>query len=382
MSDEITSDETTKPETAFKAPRMIDFVSSAYRGDSPPTRWLVDERLPKGKVVVVAGEGGVGKSWSILELFVAINDGGFDHVWGGRVVNKRLPCMILSAEDDRSDIDNRLKAIRATSSAKPENHGYIIPCAEVGSFTLFKGDYADNVEETDAYRWLDAELGRMKGLSPEFDLGFVAIDTLSSLTSINENDNTDATAVMVGLTRLAVKHDVTVLVLHHYSKGGSNPKGGSSGAGRVRGASGMVNSARLVIGVEHVNGDEAKKALAAVDATKGRVIKMEVLKANGNVRRSPVTLAWPDGCGMIDVSDLVGDLSPQSALLTVIKSFNDRGQKVTKTGAKSLHKSKSAAWPESIQLGRDSLEAIVQEALDDELLLVVDGGLFVPEATN
>ena len=377
------SDETTKPETGFKAPRLADYVSSAYRGDSPPTQWLIENRLPRAKPVVVAGEGGVGKSWLELELFVAINDGGFSHVWGGRVVDRGLPCLILSAEDDRSDIDNRLKVIRSMAGATAANHGYIFPCSQIGSFTLFKGDYADNVEETDAFRWLDKTLGHMRAMSPDNRLGFVAIDTLSSLTSINENDNTDATAVMVGLSRLAAKHDVTVIVLHHFSKGGSNPKGGSSGAGRVRGASGIVNSARLVIGVEHVLGDDAKNALAAADASQGRVIKMEVLKANGQVWRSPVTLAWPEGGGMIDVSDLVGDSSPRSALLAVIKGFNDRGQKVTKCGKiDSVYKSKSDTWPESLQSGRDKLESLVQGAIDDGLLQVVDGGLFVPEASN
>ena len=373
------SDEKVYEPSGFKVPDLTRYVSGAYKGDSPPTRWLVEGRVPRGKVMVLAGEGGVGKSWLELELFAAINDAGIDYVWGGRVVKKGLPCLILAAEDDRSEIDNRLKAIRETWGVAPNPFGYIIPCAEVGSFTLFKPIYDGTIAGTDVYAWLDETLEGMKAWCGE--LGFVAIDTLSALVSINENDNTEATAVMTGLNLLAVKHDVTIIVLHHFAKGNGSVRGGR-GASSVRGASGLVNSTRLTLGVEHVTGDEGDAALRAAGADRGRAIRMSVLKANINVNRAPVTLAWPEGSGMIDVSDLMGDADPKMMLLALIRGYNAKGQRVSKSGkGDGIFSLKSDSWPKTLRdMGRDKLQQAVQGLIDGKLLHVVEGALLVPEA--
>lgn len=358
----------------FHVPNLGDYASHAYNGDSPPTQWLVRDRLPRGKVVVLAAEGGVGKSYLTLELFSAINDGGVRSVWGGDVIRSGLPCLILSAEDDRGDVDNRLKSIRAKRAKPPAEHGYIIPCSDIGIFTLFSSAYPGGpVGETDVYHWLDETLGKMRAEAPGHELGFCAIDTLSALTSFNENDNNEAAKVMTGLSRLAAKHDVTIIVLHHFAKG----QGAT--AGRIRGASAIVNSPRLAIGVEVLDDAGTKRALALVGATEGRALRMTALKFNGSVSRAPVTLAWPTGQGLTDVSNSFGSGGVVDDLVSVVEGFNQRGVPISKSGkADGIYALKSSAWPASVYgLARDKLQAAVQGALDTGRLYLDGSSLMV-----
>lgn len=358
--------------TNFVEPDISRFVSSAYRGDSPETRWLIENRLPRGRVVILAAAGGTGKSWLLCELFNAINDGGARFAWGGRVVQPGLPCVILAAEDSRGEIDNRLKTIRASFGSAPKPHGLILPTGDVGGLTLFARDFDGVVRKTDAFEWLERYLD---GLVAEFgEVGFLGVDTLAALANFSENDNGEATQVMQGLTQLATKYDMAVVVSHHFAKGSSSDRG----AGAIRGASAIVNSARLAFGLERLEGSEAEAALEAADLPDGKVVRLSVLKSNLFVNQNPVALAWPKGSAMIDVSDLVGGSDAEAAMLEVIRKLSTK-TKVTKTGKVGIYSFKSASWPKSLQVGRDRLIGIVQSLIDKAKILEVEGVLMVPD---
>lgn len=78
---------------------------------SPSRRDLIEGRLPRGKLILLAGEGGVGKSMLLLDLFEAVTRGCAE-AFGGRVIGGPQPCLLLTGEDDRASIDLRLKIIR------------------------------------------------------------------------------------------------------------------------------------------------------------------------------------------------------------------------------------------------------------------------------
>jgi len=148
----------------------------------------------------------------------------------------------------------------------------------------------------------------------------------------------------------------------------------------IRGASAIVNSARLALGVEALGETETAKALAAVGAQEGRAIKMSVLKANGSVSRKPVVYAWPTGKGLVDVTERVGSGRAADDLVDVIAQLNQRGERVTKTGEQGIDRFKSSDWPESIRgLGRDKLRMEVQRGLNSGALTLEGTYLRVSE---
>ena len=222
----------------FKPPSdMARYAPDAYKGDSPPHQDIIAGRLPRGKVVVLAGEGDVGKSWQMLELHRALNDGASDYAFGGRIVQRGLPCIYLSGEDDFSTLDNRLRTIRRANGTPPPEHGLLIPAPDLGQMQLVNVDFLGTVQPTEVYAWLDLQLDAQRAAFG--DLGFVGIDTFSTFFPVDANNNASVQACLGLMTRLATKHDVCILILHHVSKGSDH---GTRAA--IRGATAIVDGAR------------------------------------------------------------------------------------------------------------------------------------------
>jgi len=129
----------------------------------------------------------VGKSFLLLQLFEAINGGASRHAFGGEIVGKGQPCIVIMGEDDRSSVDLRLKSIREGSKVEPATHGAILTAPDIGYMGLVtKPAWSGSVEPTDVLQWLELQL---EGLRAEFsELGFVAIDTFSSLLPVDANN--------------------------------------------------------------------------------------------------------------------------------------------------------------------------------------------------
>ena len=77
--------------------------------DPPPKVWLVDNLLEKSKPAILAAIGGVGKSMMALDLAVKISQGGGE--WFGHTINRGGNVVVISAEDDLSEIHRRIKAL-------------------------------------------------------------------------------------------------------------------------------------------------------------------------------------------------------------------------------------------------------------------------------
>jgi hypothetical protein len=99
----------------FKAPSLFDYRPAAYKGETPPRRDVVEGRLPRGKVVLLAGAGDVGKSFLLLHAYEAINGGLEREAFGGRI-GKSTNNFVF--------INNHLKRSPSSISALPSHtHG-------------------------------------------------------------------------------------------------------------------------------------------------------------------------------------------------------------------------------------------------------------------
>jgi hypothetical protein len=100
-----------------------------------------------------------------------------------------------------------------------------------------RGQLADNIDKAILAHGID----------------LVALDPFVKTHSVEENLNSIIEAQV--LTDLATKHNIAVDAPHHISKGPSDP----GNANRGRGASSMVDAARLVYTLNPMSADEAKR---------------------------------------------------------------------------------------------------------------------------
>lgn len=363
--------------TGFKAPSDVigRFSPQAFKGDSPDREDIIDGRLPRGKVVILAGEGDIGKSWLLLELHRAINDGASDYVFGGQVVKKRLPCIYLSGEDDFATLDRRLKTIRSRNERAPiEEIGLLIPAPNIGPMPLVKADLMDSglVRPTDVYAWLDIQLEAQRAAYG--DLGFLAIDTWSTFFPVDANDNSKCQQAISHMTALAAKHDVCIIITHHVSKGSDH-----STRAAIRGATALVDGARAAYTFFRADDKEAAyvHSKLADDTFKGDVLKLRIVKNNLGLRRGAITYVRQEDGRLQDVSSLLcDDISEDVALVSQIAKFNALGIKVTKSGRDNgLSALQAADWPSSIfRLGRDKLTSLANKLVGQGSIVVEKGG--------
>jgi hypothetical protein len=188
-----------------------------------PMRWTVPGLIPEG-LIILAGKPKVGKSWLALHLChaVAFPNGGYAL---GKIEVEPGKAVYYGLEDSERRLQERLKGI-ACDLPLPEN--------------LFISNHlerldAGGLEEIEAF--LDD--------NPETRL--VVIDTLARVKP-KRGRNNDAyetdTEIMGGLQILAMRHSLTVLVVHHMRK---NVKDADDVFDGVLGSTGLTGTADATI---------------------------------------------------------------------------------------------------------------------------------------
>ena len=185
--------------------------------------WLWEQRLPLGKCVLVAGEGGLGKSMMLAWIAATVSRG---KEWPcGEGQSRRGSVIILSAEDDAADtIVPRLLAADADVSK--------VQLLEAVRKEDDKGHRSFN---------LQLDLPELEKKLAEFgDVLLVIIDPITSyLGKVDSHKNAELRSVLEPLGKMAARQHVTVIANTHLSKA----SGGSANS-RVIGSVAFVNHAR------------------------------------------------------------------------------------------------------------------------------------------
>jgi putative DNA primase/helicase len=185
--------------------------------------WLWEERLPLGKCVLVAGEGGLGKSMLLAWIAAAVSRG---KDWPcGEGKSRSGSVIILSAEDDAADtIVPRLIAADAD-------------CSKVHILDAVRKDDGEGHRSFN----LQLDLPELEKTMEQLDdVLLVIIDPITSyLGKVDSHKNADTRSVLEPLGRMAAKRHVTVIANTHLSKAA-----GGSANSRVIGSVAFVNHAR------------------------------------------------------------------------------------------------------------------------------------------
>ena len=190
-----------------------------------PINWLWQGRIAKGKVSIIAGDPGLGKSQTTASMAAVITTGGLWPV--DRVKAERGNVIFLSAEDDAADtIRPRLDAAGADATRI-----YILDAIpEITEEGITRRAF--NLKTDPAN--LEAMVTEIGGAA------LIVIDPISAyLGSADSHKNAEIRALLAPLSDMASRLDVAVIGVSHLNKSGA---GGA--LSRVTGSLAFVAAAR------------------------------------------------------------------------------------------------------------------------------------------
>jgi len=199
--------------------------------EAKPIRWLWRGRIARGKVTLIAGHPGLGKSQAALSLAAIVTAAGKwpldgEHAERGSVV-------ILSAEDDAADtIRPRLEAAGADISRV-----YIFEAVR---------DRDDKGEARRRGLNLATDISRIAAKIADLgNVSLLIIDPVSAyLGDIDSHKNADVRALLAPLADMASRHGVAVVLITHLAKNAS-----AEALLRVQGSIAFAAAARAAWGV-------------------------------------------------------------------------------------------------------------------------------------
>ena len=261
--------------------RLTDHYLKTFEGEPPEQKWIIENKIPLGVAGIVAGPGGVGKSYLMLDLAlkVAGGDQGMHQEWafGGRVVHNGK-VVYITAEDSRDAIHRRLAAIPDPTIRERAKDNLIIVALpdEGGAFSMIGKEY-DDYYPTPAYNDLRKQI-------IEINPDLMILDPLQPFAAADVNsDPAAAQAWWTQVNELCAKLKITILVTHHMRKEGTwSIRKAAQAREAIRGTTALVDGARIAIAMwllpEHEEQLLADKL--GFEAGQGNAVAWAVVKAN------------------------------------------------------------------------------------------------------
>lgn len=223
-----------------KQPNIIYRRMADIRAE--PISWLWKGRIARGKLTMLAGDPGLGKSQLTAFMASMVTNGSLWPV--DRTSCPKGSVIFLSAEDDAADtIRPRLEAVSAN---------------------LDKVFILDAVRCEDQYQRsfsLKEDLERLETLLQEIgDVALVVIDPISAyLGGTDSHKNSDIRALLAPLSEMASRHKVAFLGVTHLNKGQAQ-----QALQRVTGSLAFVAAARAAYIVGKDPNDQERRLLLPI----------------------------------------------------------------------------------------------------------------------
>jgi hypothetical protein len=263
----------TEPQAARpSATATVVRVSSVQ---SQPIRWLWQGRIARGKVTLVAGNPGLGKSQFTAYLAARVTTGQLWPAGEGRAPKGNV--IMLSAEDDIADT--------------------IRPRLEAADADIDRVHVLTAIRDADALR--SFSLGRDlvsldSALQQVGDVKLIIVDPISAyMAGTDSHKNSDVRALLAPVSDLASRQGAAIVVISHLNKGG----GAGDAMGRITGSIAFSAAARAAFLIQKDAEDSKRRLFLPMKNNLGvddsglafRIVEREV---SGNIR-APV-IEWED----------------------------------------------------------------------------------------
>lgn len=260
--------------------KITDWPVARFAGPAPEQKWLLKGLIPLGVPGLLAGQGGLGKSFLMLDVGLRIAG---SHKLGDRImgaeISERGSVVILTAEDNEAAIHRRLEKIDPAGTRRQDARGlYVIPLANAGgALRLVQGEKG-KVAKSPAFTVLLDQLSKIPNLR------LVVIDPLQSFISANINDDPAAGAFMwTAFNEICSRTGATLLATHHMRKNGNGPVATLDAArDAIRGSSALVDGCRFALGFWPISDDQARPICEqlGIEHAPNRVVAGGVVKSN------------------------------------------------------------------------------------------------------
>jgi RecA-family ATPase len=211
--------------------------------------------IPEGIVSMLVSPGGCGKTYALLQAAVSLATG---KKWLDTFLPTKIgKSLVVLAEEGRVFAHNRMKYIVDCLGLSKEylervySNIHLLPMSGgLCRFTDAKGKPTDNLKYFKEY------------LENHPDIKLVILDPASRFLGPNcEIDNAAATDWVASINELSqIKSSPTIIVSHHANKSAIRPVNGSKDVifdqSITRGASGLVDGVRLVLGMQKKEQDQ------------------------------------------------------------------------------------------------------------------------------
>jgi hypothetical protein len=235
---------------AQTAATLGDWDAGDHTDVPPPREWLLGNQFCRRFLSGVLAPGATGKTALRTLQYLALATG---RPLTGQHVFKRSRVLILSLEDDDSELRRRLAAARIHHEINPaELKGWLfcatpkgIKLAEIKDGAKVAGPLEAMLRETIRRRRID----------------LLGLDPFVKLHALEENDNGSMDFVCDLLVKLAIEFNIAVDVPHHTKKG--QQLAGDADAGR--GASAARDAGRLMYTLTRMTDQEGEAFGIAAD---------------------------------------------------------------------------------------------------------------------
>ncbi len=246
---------------------------------SKPIDWLWKDKIAKGKVTLIAGDPGLGKSQTTIHIAGIVSTGG---IFPGGSECKKGRVLFFSAEDDPEDtINPRLQAVKADG-----NNIFI--------FSTVKKDGKDKFFDLSK----DIDL-LTKTVEEAKDISLIIVDPITAfLGETDSHVNAEVRALLSMLSKLAATHSIAIIVVTHLNK-----STGGSPLNKITGSLAFVAAARAAYMVIKDENDESRRLFLPVknnlaEDKGGFAFRLEGVELEGKIftsrvvwEKDPVTMS-------------------------------------------------------------------------------------------
>jgi hypothetical protein len=359
------------PQSKARAFKLSEWTEKEYAGVAPAQRWLIDHVFPLGEAGILAGDGGIGKSFLALDMCYRVAamtkppmgflDFTQQEIFGGHIMEGGS-AVFITAEESKDALHRRLDAL-APNRQRDNLSGRlcVVSLREFGGGGSFIGGRQQGYQMTDYARDVLAEL------KTKPDLRLAVFDPLSVFYGAEGNDRTGVQAFANVLTHMASETDATILALHHMRKDNEG-----SARKSILGSSGFVDAFRFAYTLQKVAPGKEENTLAAdygLGAERGDLVKGELVKTNG-AAEGDYHLYERQANGVlrqlprrIDIAKATRD-EHRARLVEAVDWYANYGQPFTRTGRGSgLYANLQSLPPELRGLSQRRLEMLADEAV-------------------